>query len=147
MDGEGPMKCHDDAVWNDSCKKHGGAHPTVPELMTLLGQLTGWGDQSLSVDVGFKRRRDHIDEYDSSLNDRVWGFTASVKLIVDDNSTGAQGETLEAALWSLCEAVARRVEDIGRRRMEDSVKAQNALAKFIAQRTDAAGRDFTGPYR
>lgn len=147
MDGEGPMKCHKNAVWNELCEFHGGIHPTTPELMTLLGQLTGWGDQSLTVDIGYKRRRDYNDQDDSYLNDRVWGFTASVKIIGEDSTVGAQGATLETALWSLCEAVVAKVSDLGQRRAETAAKAQDSLARFIAQRIETVDRGPTGPYR
>jgi hypothetical protein len=115
--------CEEDATWRGRCPAHGGTHPSTPELMILLGQLTGWGDQSLSVDIGFKRRHD------------VWGFTARVKIIGLDLAVDTQGETLEFALRALCEAVATKVSDIGRQRAEDAEKAQDVLAKFIMYRT------------
>jgi len=132
--------CAENATWRGRCPAHGGVHPTTPELLTLLGQLTGWGDQSLSVDVGFKRQRIYDDQDDSHLSDRTWGFVVSTKILGQDHTTSTQGETLEAALWSLCEEVIRRVEDIARRRAEASEKARDAMTAFIMQRNQAEPR-------
>lgn len=138
--------CSEHATWRGRCPAHGGVHPTTPELMNLLGQLTGHGDQGLVVVVGYKRRRDYNDPDESYLNDRVWGFTVSTKVLGQDHTIGTQGETLEAALWSLCEAVEAKVSDIGRRRAEDVARTQDTMAKFVSQRTPADGRG-AGPYR
>lgn len=129
--------CSENATWRGRCPAHGGVHPTTPELLTLLGQLTGWGDQSLSVDVGFKRQRVYDDLDDSHLSDHVRGFVVSTKILGQDHTTHAQGETLEVALWALCEEVIRRVEDIARRRTEASEKARDAMTKLIMQRNRA----------
>lgn len=142
----GFVVCDNNAEWQGLCSRHGGTHPTTPELMTLLSQLTGWVDQTLSVSMSFKRQRVYYAQ-DAHPDDRTWGFTVSVKILGQAYMTGAQGETLETALWSLCEAVMAKISDIGHRHIEDAVKAQDAMAKFVAQHTGAVDRDPIGPYR
>ncbi len=103
--------------------------------MTLLGQLTGYGDQSLEVCVGYKRRRDYDSQDESHLNNDVWGFTVSTKVLGLSHPINEQGETLEAALWSLCETIEAEVSDMSQRRADNAAKAQDAMAKFVSQRT------------
>jgi hypothetical protein len=126
--------CQNDAEWNGLCPEHGGTHPTVNELMTLLATLTGWGDQSLSVKIGFKRARVHTAQDDSHLDENSWGYVASTKILGVDQETGAQGTDLPAALWALCEEVVKSLEAAYKRRLEDAFKAREGLARFVESR-------------
>lgn len=135
LDPDMQEPCANDVVWNQRCETHGGVHPTVPELMTLLAGLTGSGDQSLSVEIGFKRARVWTAQDDSHLDERSWGFVASTKVFGLAQAVGAQGTDLPATLWALCEEVVTKVEDAHKRRLEDASKARNGLARFVAERT------------
>lgn len=134
------LPCLNDAEWRGLCPEHGGKHPTVEELMILLARLTGSGDQSLSVDIGFKRARVWTAQDDSHLDERSWGFVASTKVFGLAQAVGAQGTDLPAALWALCEEVVTKIEDANKRRLEDASKARDALARFVAARTDGPAR-------
>lgn len=132
--------CPNDAEWMDLCPEHGGKHPTVVELMILLARLTEYGDQSLSVEIGFKRSRVWTAQDDSHLDERSWGFVASTKVLGLTQAVGAQGADLPAALWALCKEVVTKVEDAHRRRLEDASKVRDGLARFIATRTGEPAR-------
>lgn len=106
----------------------------VSELMTLLGKLTGWGDQSLSVEIGYKRARVWDAQDESHLSDGRWGFTAGTKICGQDSDVHAQGETLEKALWALCQEVVKQLENAGRRAAEGSARGRSALDEFIRTR-------------
>jgi hypothetical protein len=123
--------CKEDATWRGRCPAHGGTHPTTTELMILLGKLTGWGDQSLSVSVGYKRARVWDAQDDSHLDDGTWGFTTGTRVCGQDHDVHAQGPTLEAALWALCEEVVKKLEDVGRRRSEDVARGRGAIDEFL----------------
>lgn len=126
--------CGNDAVWDDRCAKHGSGVPTIPELMTLLSKMTGWGDQSLSVSFGYKRARVWDAQDDSRLVNDTWGFTAGTRICGQDHDVHAQGKTLEEALWALCEEIVKKLEDIGRRRAEDAAKGRRAIDEFLLSR-------------
>lgn len=131
------MKCAQcvyDATWNGRCPHHGGMPPSVPELMTLLGKLTGWGDQSLSVDIGYKRRRDYDEHADSYLNDRAWGFTAGTKVCGQSQDVHAQGPTLEEALWALCNETMQQILRVKSRGEARAAEADRALDEFLRAR-------------
>lgn len=127
------LRCLQDAEWNNRCPRHGGRHPTVPELMTLLAELTRWGDQSLEVRIGYKRARSWDESGESTLSNDKRGFVASVKPIsLPDVS--AQGETLEQALWALCEEVVQQAEGDQRRAYDVAFAARNELTRFTIGR-------------
>jgi hypothetical protein len=128
------LPCLNEAEWDGRCPDHGGTHPTVEELMTLLAKLTGWSDQSLSVEIGFKRARVRTAQDDSHLDDRSWGFVVSTKAVGNDRMIGAQATNLPAALWALCEEIVRQLEDAHRRRLEDASKARDELVRFVEAR-------------
>lgn len=133
----GTFQCNNEAEWNNLCPAHGGTYPTEEELMVLLAKLTKWGDQSLAINVGYKRARVYIAQDESSLNDAEWGFTVSTKVLGYEQTMEAQGPNLRAALWALCEVVVKRIEEIFRKRLEDSFNSSNDLNKFIEARMRA----------
>lgn len=128
--------CPNDAVWNERCQDHGGRHPTVAELMSLLAELTDQGDQSLSVRVGYKRMRVFTAQDDSHLDDKTWGYVVSTRISGQDQSqdASAQGEGLEQALWALCMEVTKRAEAAQERVVTRATKARDGLARFVASR-------------
>jgi hypothetical protein len=134
------LPCLNEAEWRGLCPEHGGRHPTVEELMTLLAKLTGWSDQSLSVEIGFKRARIRTAQDESHLDERSWGFVASTKVVGCAQTVGAQGTDLPATLWALCEEVVTKVEDAHARRLEDASKARDGLALFVATRIGEPAR-------
>jgi hypothetical protein len=140
LDPDMQEPCTNDVVWNRRCETHGGVHPTVPELMTLLARLTRSGDQSLSVEIGFKRARVWTAMDDSHLDERSWGFVASTKVFGLAQAVGAQGTDLPTALWALCEEVVKKIEDAHARRLEDASKARDGLALFVAARAGGPAR-------
>lgn len=126
--------CPNDAVWNDRCARHGGRFPTVQELMTLLSRLTGWGNQSLSVSIGYKRARVRTAQDESHLDDSEWGFTAGTRICGQDRDASAQGRTLEEALWALCKEVATQAAAIRDRAASRAAEADKTLSEFIHAR-------------
>ncbi len=73
---------------------------TVEELMTLLAKVSGWGDQSLSVKIGFKRARVYDSQDESHLDENDRGFTASTS-ICGGSDIATFAPTLEEALYKL----------------------------------------------
>lgn len=134
LDPDMQEPCPNDVVWNQRCKTHGGVHPTIPELMTLLAALTGWSDQSLSVEIGFKRARTWTAQDESHLDERSRGFVASTKIVCLTQVVGAQGIDLPTALWALCEEVVKKVDEAHRRSANEATKARDAIAMFVAAR-------------
>lgn len=132
--------CPNDATWLGYCPEHGGKHPSVEELMTLLAKLTGWSDQSLSVEIGFKRARTIVAQDESYLNENVRGFIVSTKLIGHDHSIGAQGADLLSALWALCEEIVKKTEDAYKRQARDAYKARETLSEFVVTRIGEQAR-------
>jgi hypothetical protein len=128
------LPCMNDATWEGRCVQHGGKVPTVQELMTLLGKLTGWDDQDLSVSVGYKRARVYDAHDDSHLNNRKWGFTARTRICGQDRDVSAQGGTLEEALWALCNEVVSQAAAIQNRAVHQATEAANALGAFVRAR-------------
>lgn len=128
------LPCVNDATWEGRCPQHGGRIPTVQELMTLLGKLTGWGDQSLSVSVGYKRARVRIAQDESHLDDSEWGFTAGTRICGQDRDISAQGDSLEKALWELCKEVVSQAVAIRDRAANRAIEAGKALSEFVHAR-------------
>lgn len=128
------LPCVMDATWGGRCPQHGGRVPTVQELMTLLGKLTGWGDQSLSVSVGYKRARVYTAQNDSHLNNHEWGFTARTRICGQDRDVSAQGSTLEEALWTLCKEVVSQAAAIRDRAASRVTEVDKALDAFFQAR-------------
>ncbi len=84
---------------------------TVEQLMDLLAELTGWGDQCLSVRIGYKRARIHTAQDESHLDPDDRGFTVATSICgsFKEADITSQGETLEEALRNLAgEVVAYR---------------------------------------
>lgn len=100
--------------------------------MTLLGRLTGWDDQSLSVSVGYKRARVRVVQDESHLDDSEWGFTAGTRICGQDRDVSAQGRTLEEALWALCKKVATQAAAI--RDASRAAEADRVLSEFVHAR-------------
>lgn len=123
--------CMNDATWEGCCPQHGGRVPTVQELMTLLGKLTEWGDQSLSVSIGYKRACVRVAQDESHLNDSEWGFTARTRICGQDRDVSAQGGTLEEALWALCKEVVSQAAAIRDRAVSRVAETDKALSEFV----------------
>lgn len=128
------LPCVNDATWDGRCPQHGGTVPTVPELMTLLGMLTGWDDQSLSVSIGYKRARVWTAQDYSHLDESTRGFTVGTRVCGQDRNVHAQGATLEEALWALCREVVWQTSSARDRVAKQAEKAGEALSEFIRAR-------------
>lgn len=130
--------CASDATWNGRCSQHGGVVPTVPELMTLLSKLTGWGDQSLSVAIGYKRARVRTAQDESHLDDRTRGFTVGTTMAYtgggQDRDIHAQGSTLEEALWVLCRGIVEQSSKTRVRAVAHATEADRVMDEFLQSR-------------
>lgn len=73
---------------------------SIEELMTLLADVTEWGDQCLSVKIGYKRAREYYAVGESFLDDNDWGFVATTETMHNGTAEG-QGKTLNEALYQL----------------------------------------------
>lgn len=98
--------------------------------MILLGKLTSWGDQSLSVSMGYKRARVYTAQDESHLDDKTRGFTVETKICGQDCNVHAQGPTLEEALWALCRKVEEQLSKTRERAAASWAAARAALDEF-----------------
>lgn len=128
------LPCVNDATWEGRCPEHGGVVPTVPELMTLLGKLTHWSDQGLSVSVGYKRARVYTAQDESRLDDSAWGFVVGTKICGQNRDVGAQGRTFEEALWALCREIAEQSSRARQRATAYETETCKALDDFLRSR-------------
>lgn len=105
---------------------------TVEELMTLLADLTNWGDQSLSVHVGYKRARVQTAQDESHLDENDKGFTVSTTICGDykDSRVSSEGPTLEKALWNLANEISAVCHSRLKRWTERKEKVEEALQAF-----------------
>lgn len=102
------------------------------EYMTLFAKLTGWGDQSLSVSVGFKRARQFTAPDASHLSDTDWGFVASTTTLQDGNSKiSGQGPSLEEAFANLADNIVERLGSASTRAHNTARAANAALDEFL----------------
>lgn len=104
--------------------------PAIEELMKLIGQLTGWGDWSLSTNVCYMRASRHEDQDQVIIDDADWGFTVSTTICGSDCKVHAQGKTLEQALRNLAEAVPACLLMSRRWYDQKATRAQELLAAF-----------------
>lgn len=128
------LPCMNEATWEGCCPEHGGVVPTVPELMTLLGKLTDWGDQGLSVSVGYKRARVFTAQDESHLDNGAWGFVVGTKICGQNRDVGAQGRTFEEALWALCREIAGQSSRAQERATAYETETRKALDDFLRSR-------------
>ncbi len=135
LDPDMQEPCANNVTWNRRCEVHGGKHPTPPELMILLGKLTGWGDQSLSVSIGWKRARVYTAQDESHLDDHTRGFTVGTKVCGQDRDVNAQGPTLEEALWALCVEVMAQASRTRDRAATQAAEADKVLVEFLRSRS------------
>lgn len=62
---------------------------SIDKLMALLAHATDWGDQSLSVTVGYKRARDWDGNTESTLNQHNKGFVVSTTICCPESEDEA----------------------------------------------------------
>ncbi len=128
------QRCVNVAAWNKRCAEHGGVVPTVPELMTLLGELTNWSDQGLSVSIGYKRARVFMAQDETRLDNNTWGFVVSTRVCGQGQDIGAQGKTLEEALWTLCVEIVEQSSKTRQRASANETAARKTLDEFLWSR-------------
>lgn len=111
------------------------AKHTVEELMKLLGDLTGWSNQSLAISIGYKQARVWESQDESHLTDE-WGFVVDTTVCEADLKVSAQGPTLPEALYKLALSVIVKQNEDVHRRAERRTKSEKLLEKFLADNVD-----------
>lgn len=136
-----------DASWyNKLCVEHGFKTPTKEQLFKLIAELNGWGDQSSRVTFGFMPMRVHTAQDDSHLDYNNWGWVASTG-VINGKDVGAQGESLEEALWNLAQAIGSRKEQLAAHYKSDHQNAGKKLDSFKNMMHEFPNPPKEGPYR
>jgi len=91
-----------------------GKESTVEQLMKLLAQLTGWGNDSLRVTMAYMPAVCYVAEDIRRVDNTDWGFVARASICGSDQEARGEGKTLEAALADLAWSVAHKLDDVRR---------------------------------
>ncbi len=105
-----------------------GKKPSMIELMTLLGAVTGWGE-SVTLSVRYSEALRHVSHDETERTGKFY-FSVGANVCGDDKmSVSAHDEDFETAVWKLCQAVPERL-DQGERWCRQ--KREQALAHLSA---------------
>lgn len=130
MDGDGPVKCSREAVWNGLCAECGGRKPSMVELMKLLGQVTGWGE-SVKLSVSYSEALRHVSHDETERTGKFY-FSVGTNVCGDDKmNVSAHDEGFETAVWKLCQAVPERLEGSERWCAQKKDAAKEHLRAFL----------------
>lgn len=104
----------------------------IERMMKLLAEVTGWSDQCLSVETGYKRRRQQLSQDESTIVDGDWGWVVSTTICgTGELKVSAQGETLEEALRNLAASIPHTLCERASRYTSHAQRATELVAKSI----------------
>lgn len=128
--GDSSIKCDKDATWDGLCEEHGGKRPTMIELMTLLGKVTGWGE-SVALSVRYSEALRHVSHDETERTGKFY-FSVGANICGDDKmNVSAHDEDFTAAVWKLCQAVPERIDQSERWCRQKREQAHAHVIAFI----------------
>lgn len=105
-------------------------YPPVEELMKLIAVLNRWSNTSSSVAISYMPARVYTAQDESHLDDTNWGWAAGTTICGTKLDVGAQGKTLEEALWRLAVAIPEKLEQMVYSYKTSTESAKKALDEF-----------------
>jgi len=103
--------------------------PTAEDLMKLLHEMTGWGDNCCKVKIGYMRARNRIAQDGTEVDHEDWGWVATANVINGPDVAG-QGKTLEDALIDVAQKIHEDISQIALRHNDKAVKVGDVLSRF-----------------
>lgn len=105
-------------------------YPSVAELMKLIAVLNRWSNASSTVSVSYMPARVYTAQDESHLDYDNWGWAVGTTICGTKLDVGAQGKTLEEALWRLAVAIPEKLDQMVYSYRQSTEAAKKALEEF-----------------
>jgi len=103
--------------------------PDAEKLMLLLHDMTGWGDSTCRIKIGYMRARVRVAQDETKVDDSDWGWIAQAN-VCNGPEVNGQGKTLEEALMGCAIEIQEKVSATALRHNDAAVKTCDLFAEF-----------------